>query len=123
MTISGSNSGKVNAIIRACRLIMRMNQARPDARKSEMLYYQMLVNYYTRLLNARENGDFIVAHTVFFPAELIYAMDMVPMHTETTTWMISLFTGECADILSAGAELGRGAENTLCRHKKHLCPA
>jgi len=77
MTSSDANSGKIKAIIRACRLIMRMIQANPNARKSEILYYQMLVNYYTRLLNARENGDFIVAHTVFFPAEIIYAMGLV----------------------------------------------
>lgn len=88
---------KIKAIVRACRLIMRMNQARPDARRSEAMYYQMLSNYFTRLLNARENGDFVAAHTVFFPAELIYAMDMVPMHTETTTWMTALFTGECGE--------------------------
>jgi len=98
-----------------------MNRARPDVRKSEMLYYQMLSNYFTRLLDARQNGDFIAAHTVFFPAELIYAMDMVPMHTETTTWMISLFTGECADILSAGAELGLASE--ICTPHRGLAGA
>ena len=118
---STERKSKINSIVRACRLISRMNQARPDARKSEVLYYQMLSNYFTRLLNARENGDFVAAHTVFFPSELIYAMDLVPMHTETTTWMTSLFTGECSDILAAGAELGLA--NEICTPHRGLAGA
>jgi len=74
------------------------------------MYYQMLAEYLTRIMKARENGDFIAGHTVFFPTELFYAMDIVPMHTETITWMISLFTGQCGDMLAAGAELGLAPE-------------
>jgi len=121
MTSSDTNGSKIKAIIRACRLIMRMIQANPNVRKSEVLYYQMLVNYYTRLLNARENGDFIVAHTVFFPAEIIYAMGLVPMHTEATTWTISLFTGECSGMLSKGSELGLASE--ICTPHRGLAGA
>ncbi len=112
---------KVMSIIRACRLIKRMTAANPNARKSQVLYYQMLIDYFTRLLNARENGDFIAAHTVFFPSEIIYAMGLVPMHTETTTWMTSLFTGECSDILSAGSSLGLASE--ICTPHRGLAGA
>ena len=114
-------SEKINAIIRACRVITRMNQASPDAKKSEALYYQMLANYYTRLLNAREEGKFVAAHTVFFPTEILYAMDIVPMHTETTTWMVALFLGEQAELLSAGAELGLVPE--ICSPHRGLAGA
>ncbi len=114
-------SNKVSAIIRACRIITRMNQSRPDARKSEVLYYQMLANYYTRLLNAREEGNFVAAHTVFFPAEILYAMDIVPMHTEMTTWMIALFLGEQSELLTAGAELGLVPE--ICSPHRGLAGA
>lgn len=106
MTISETKNNKISAIIRACRIITRMNQARPGALKSEVRYYQMLANYYHRVLKAKEEGKFLAAHTVFFPAEILYAMDIVPMHTEMTTWMIALFLGEQADILSAGGDLG-----------------
>jgi len=119
--MTSSENNKISAIVRACRIITRMNQARPGARRSEAMYYQMLINYFTRLLNARENGDFVAAHTVFFPAELIYAMDMVPMHTETTTWMIALFTGECSDILEVGGELGLATE--ICTPHRGLAGA
>jgi len=86
MTTSPDNS-KIKSIVQACRLITRMVQAEPDHRESQVLYYQMLHKYFTRILNARENGDFVAAHTVFFPSELIYAMGLVPMHTETSTWV------------------------------------
>ena len=112
---------KIDSLVRACGVLLRMNKARPDGRKSERLYYEMLANYYTRLQSARDEGKFIAAHTVFFPTEILYAMDIVPMHTETTTWMISLFTGECADLLSAGADLGLAPE--ICTPHRGLAGA
>jgi benzoyl-CoA reductase/2-hydroxyglutaryl-CoA dehydratase subunit BcrC/BadD/HgdB len=121
MMSSEKKNNKINAIIRACRIITRMNQTNPEALKSETLYYQMLTNYYTRLLNAREEGKFVAAHTVFFPSEILYAMDIVPMHTETTTWMMALFLGEQAEILSAGAELGLVPE--ICSPHRGLAGA
>jgi benzoyl-CoA reductase/2-hydroxyglutaryl-CoA dehydratase subunit BcrC/BadD/HgdB len=121
MTGLQGRENKLNSIIRACRIIVKMNQANPEIRKSEAMYYQMLANYYTRLLNASKDGDFVAAHTVFFPAEILYAMDIVPMHTETTTWMIALFTGDSADMLSAGAELGLASE--ICSPHRGLAGA
>ena len=118
-TIQGPN--KLKAIVRACRLITRMIQAEPDHRESQLMYYQMLSKYFNRLLNARENGDFIAAHTVFFPSELIYSMGLVPMHTETSTWMTALFTGECSDILDEGSSLGLASE--ICTPHRGLAGA
>lgn len=112
---------RIDTIIRACRVMQRMNKARPDARESERIYYDMLSDYFTRLQNAKAEGKFVGGHTVFFPAEILYAMDIVPMHTETTTWMISLFTGECADLLSAGTDLGLASE--ICTPHRGLAGA
>ncbi|UCC17495.1 MAG: 2-hydroxyacyl-CoA dehydratase, partial [Dehalococcoidales bacterium] len=78
----------------------------PETRKSQTLYYQMLVDYYTRVNNAHQEGKKIAAHTVFFPAEILYAMDIVPMHMEMTTWLIALFLKEQAELLEKGAEQG-----------------
>jgi benzoyl-CoA reductase/2-hydroxyglutaryl-CoA dehydratase subunit BcrC/BadD/HgdB len=101
--------------------IKSMVQAEPGHRRSQVMYYQMLVRYFTRLLNARENGDFIAAHTVFFPSELLYTMDLVPMHTETSTWMTALFTGQCDDIIAEGSNLGLAAE--ICTPHRGLAGA
>ena len=121
MTLPETESSKISAIIRACRVINRMNRANPDAPKSEGLYYKMLSDYYTRVLNAHDEGKFIAAHTVFFPSEILYAMDIVPMHTEMTTWMMALFLGGQAEILSAGAELGLVPE--ICSPHRGLAGA
>jgi len=120
MTVS-ADTGKLPSILRACRIIKRMVEADPNARPSQVLYYDMLLAYFNRLQNARANGDFIAAHTVFFPAEIIYAMGLVPMHTETTTWMTALFTGDCSDILSAGSSLGLATE--ICTPHRGLAGA
>lgn len=121
MTSTERKVNKIDALLRACRLMLRMSKARPEPRKSEVMYYQMLADYYTRLLNAREAGDFVAAHTVFFPSEIMYAMDIVPMHLETTSWMTALFLGEYADLLSAGAELGLAPE--ICSPHRGLAGA
>jgi len=121
MTTIRQEKSRLDSLIRACRLLLRINQSQPNARKSEKLYYQMLINYFSRILDAKENGNFLAAHTVFFPAELIYAMDLVPMHTETTTWMISLFTGECSELIEKAAELGLASE--ICTAHRGLAGA
>ena len=121
MTGPDRTINKIDALLRACRLMLRMSKARPDSRKSELMYYQMLAEYYNRLLKARENGDFVAAHTVFFPSEIMYSMDIVPMHLETTSWMTALFLGEYADLLSAGAELGLASE--ICSPHRGLAGA
>jgi len=115
------DTNKLKSIVRACRLIQRMIVAEPGHRRSQVLYYDMLTKYFTRLLDAHENGDFVAAHTVFFPSELIYGMDLVPMHTETSTWMTALFTGECSDILTEGSTLGLASE--ICTPNRGLAGA
>jgi len=49
MTTQDKGSDKINGIIQACRAITKMNQARPNAPKSETLYDQLIANNYNRL--------------------------------------------------------------------------
>jgi len=109
MTITGERN-KIDSLIRSYTLMARMNRARPGARQSQTLYYQMLAEYYTRVRNAHEEGKLVAAHTVFFPTEILYAMDIVPLHTETTTWLIALFLREQTELLIKGAQLGLAPE-------------
>lgn len=101
---------RIALVVRACQLIARMSKARPEVPKSHATYFQMLADYYKRILRAREDGGFVIAHTVFFPVEILYALDMVPMHTEITAWMAALFSGSCADVLSTSTEVGMAPE-------------
>ncbi|MFC1919953.1 2-hydroxyacyl-CoA dehydratase subunit D [Chloroflexota bacterium] len=104
------HKSEIGSLIRTCRMLARMNGARPGARQSQTLYYQMLADYYTRIRNAHLEGKLIAAHTIFFPTEILYAMDIIPMHTEMTTWVSALFLREQAELLSKGAELGLAPE-------------
>jgi benzoyl-CoA reductase/2-hydroxyglutaryl-CoA dehydratase subunit BcrC/BadD/HgdB len=104
------SKNEVDLLIRTCRMLARMSQGRPGTRASETMYYRMLAEYYTRVRNAHEEGKLLASHTVFFPAEILYAMDIVPMHTEMTTWLTALFLREQAELLAKGAELGLAPE-------------
>ncbi len=112
-------ASKVDLLIRTSRLLSRMNRARPGARASDTHYYQMLADYYTHIRNAHAEGKLLASHTVFFPTEILYAMDIVPMHTETTAWLTALFLKEQPELLAKGAELGLAPE--IC--SPHRCVA
>jgi benzoyl-CoA reductase/2-hydroxyglutaryl-CoA dehydratase subunit BcrC/BadD/HgdB len=121
MIIATERKNKIGSLIRAIKVVSRLNPPRPELRKSDTLYNEMLAKYYTRILEATTNGDFLAAHTVFFPSEILYAMDLVPMHTEMTTWMTAMFLGEQAELLNAGAELGLAPE--ICSPHRGLAGA
>jgi benzoyl-CoA reductase/2-hydroxyglutaryl-CoA dehydratase subunit BcrC/BadD/HgdB len=76
----------------------------------------MITEYYTELRTARQmqaardNGGFVVAHTIFFPVEIFHAMDLIPMHLEFTGYMLSLFGINCSDVLAQAAEMGLAPE-------------
>jgi benzoyl-CoA reductase/2-hydroxyglutaryl-CoA dehydratase subunit BcrC/BadD/HgdB len=101
---------KIDTLIRMFKLLARMNHARPESRDTQTLYYQLMAEYYTRVQNAHQEGKILAAHTVFFPTEILYAMDIVPMHTEMTTWLIAFFLREQSELLAKGAEVGLAAE-------------
>jgi len=107
---TAEHKSDVDTLVRMYRMLARMNRSRPEARGSQTLYFNLLAEYYTRVSNAHRDGKLLAAHTVFFPTEILYAMDIVPMHTEMTTWLHALFLREQAELLAKGAELGLAPE-------------
>jgi benzoyl-CoA reductase/2-hydroxyglutaryl-CoA dehydratase subunit BcrC/BadD/HgdB len=110
MTTSGTRRNRLESLLRTCRLILRMNKNRPEAAKSEILYYRMLEKYFSRILTAREDGGFVAAHPVFFPVEILYAMGIVPVHNEVVTNTAALLLADQTEYLAAGAEAGLAPE-------------
>lgn len=121
MTATERKRSRIEGIVRACRLIMRLNRIRPDASRSEDLYYQMLTTYFTNLMNAENGKGFIASHSVFFPVEVLYAMGITPLHGELSTWMSAMYLGDQAEILAKGAELGLAPE--ICSPHRGLAGA
>ncbi|MBN1188253.1 MAG: 2-hydroxyacyl-CoA dehydratase [Dehalococcoidales bacterium] len=112
---------QIESLIRACRLVSRMNKNRPDGMKSEQLYYAMLDKYFENVLKAKQEGGFVAGHTVFFPVEVLYAMGIAPLHNEVTTWTSALLLGNQAEFLAGGAEAGLAAE--ICSPHRGLAGA
>jgi benzoyl-CoA reductase/2-hydroxyglutaryl-CoA dehydratase subunit BcrC/BadD/HgdB len=101
---------KLELVVKSCRMIQRITRAREGSMKSEVLYFQLLTDYFSNILNARNQGKPLVLHTIFMPAEILYAMDIVPMHAETTSWMIPAFSGGVGSFLTKAAEIGLAGE-------------
>jgi len=78
--------------------------------RSDALYYKILGDYFARIMNAHEEGKLIGLHTVFLPPELLYALDIVPVHAETTTWMTAIFTRSGPELLAKASEMGLATE-------------
>ena len=110
MTTGEVKRNQIESLIRACRIVTRLNKNRPDVTKSELIYNQMLEKYFTNVHNAKEQGGFVAAHTIFFPVEILYAMGITPLHNEVTTWTSALLLGNQMEFLNAGAEAGLAPE-------------
>lgn len=61
--------------------IVAHRQHHPTTR-SDQLYYELLLGYFERLRRAGEEGKAIAAYGIILPNELLYAMDIVPLHME-----------------------------------------
>jgi benzoyl-CoA reductase/2-hydroxyglutaryl-CoA dehydratase subunit BcrC/BadD/HgdB len=105
-----SKQSKLDLLVRSCRMIQRLTRAREGSSKSEVMYFQILTDYFSRVLNAHSQDKPVVLHTIFMPAEILYAMDIVPMHAETTSWMIPAFSGGVGSLLAKASELGLASE-------------
>ncbi|MCR4393304.1 MAG: 2-hydroxyacyl-CoA dehydratase family protein, partial [Dehalococcoidales bacterium] len=110
MTTSETRRNHIESLLRACRLVSRINKNRPDCKKSELMYYQMLDKYFNNVQRAKQENGFLAAHTIFFPVEILYAMGITPLHNEVTTWTTALLLGNQGEFLTAGAEAGMAPE-------------
>jgi benzoyl-CoA reductase/2-hydroxyglutaryl-CoA dehydratase subunit BcrC/BadD/HgdB len=105
-----NEGNRINTIVRTCRLLDRMSKGNPEVPLSHGLYYRMLANYFANITKAQTEGRFVAAYTVWFPVELLYAMNIVPMHIEITAWMTALFSGHYSELLSEASNVGIAPE-------------
>jgi len=83
---------------------------------SEEKYYELMVRYYRRIMEALEEGKTIVGHTVMSPIELFYGMDIVPMHLESTSMMMVILLGNYTEFFDAARGFGLTPE-TCSAHR------
>ena len=118
--MSTANQGHMKTLVKSCRLLERMNR-NAEGRKSDAAYFRMLGDYFERIVKAAAEKQPIALHTVFIPAEIIYAMDIVPMHAETSTWMTATFSGFGPELLTKAAEMSLATE--ICSAHRGLVGA
>jgi benzoyl-CoA reductase/2-hydroxyglutaryl-CoA dehydratase subunit BcrC/BadD/HgdB len=108
--VTNEKRSKFERLVRSCRMIQKMNRSRPDVTRSEMLYLELLTGYFTNILEASREKRPLVLHTIFMPAEILYAMDIVPLHAETTSWMVPAFSGNVGELIAKAGEMGLAPE-------------
>ena len=64
--------------IEVWKSILEYRRAKKNPSNSQLEYFNLYIDYLEKLQRARDEGDFIVAHNTSIPAEIFYAMDMVP---------------------------------------------
>lgn len=88
--------GKLNfaqVILDGLRDEMKARESDLDFRKSDRLYYEALMKYYSDIVNARKEGKTMVLHDYLAPIEVFHAMDIVPMSGEFCSDMATAYAG------------------------------
>ncbi|OGW13176.1 MAG: hypothetical protein A3G93_13185 [Nitrospinae bacterium RIFCSPLOWO2_12_FULL_45_22] len=105
----------MEAVCAALEKILAHRKSRPTV-PSETLYYQLVLDYFQKILNAREEGKFIVGHTVMAPTEIFYAMDLVPMSLENVSSMMAILLNKYGEFLGSASAFGLAPE-TCSAHR------
>jgi len=103
--MSSKNQDTIDHLIKSTSFLSRLYHG-----ESHRHYYTMMHDYYCRVRDARQKGDFVVAHTMFLPVEIFEAMGIIPLHLEFSGYMMSLFKGSCNEVLITAAEMGLAPE-------------
>lgn len=85
--------------------ILAHRRAHPTTASDEA-YYDLVIKYQKRIRQAHDNKEFIVCHTVLIPTEILFAMDIVPMHLDFTAGTMAILLRHYEEALSAARELG-----------------
>lgn len=121
MAVQKASGSRIVSLVRTLKLIVRMNERRSDIPPSEKIYYRMLLTYCQRIQSAKAEGRPLAAHAVGFPVEILHALGLTPMHTETVTWLAAILLGKSDQVLAAAAAMGMPTE--ICSAHRGLAGA
>lgn len=96
-------------MVKALEGMLQHRRLRPTYKMDE-LYYELLLNYHQRVLQAAEQGKPIIAHTTMTPSEIIYAMNLVPMHMENTAMVLPITLRKAEECLNVAKAFGLTVE-------------
>lgn len=79
---------------------------RQTGSESAALYCELMSQYWQRILEAHEQGEFIAGHSVLVPPEIFYAMGIVPYHLECVITASMIVLKEQESFLAAAKAFG-----------------
>src|SRR3972149_171821 len=79
-------------------------------RPTHGLYYELVSEYLENIVQARELGKKIAAHSVLVPPELFVALDMMPMHLEMVCTLAMIVLKEQEEFLAQAKAYGLAPE-------------
>lgn len=78
--------------------------------KSDLLFYEFWVKYLKNIRKAKDEGKYLAAHAFGVPTEILYAMDIVPMHMQTCIGLAAVADLH-ADCLNSAMSFGMTQES------------
>lgn len=105
----GTATGDVEKMIAVLESMLKHRKANPTGQSDE-LYYEGLIKYLQRIQRAKEEGTPLIAHTVMIPTEILYAMDLAPMHLEATSNMMTILLDQYGERFDAARGFGMAPE-------------
>ncbi|OGW17358.1 MAG: hypothetical protein A3G93_04440 [Nitrospinae bacterium RIFCSPLOWO2_12_FULL_45_22] len=115
MTVATLAKPRIQQMVKILENILAHRHKNPTY-ASEELYYELMVKYYRRIMEAVEQERTIVGHTVMSPLEVFYGMGIVPMHLESTSMMMAILLGNYAEFFDAARSFGLTPE-TCSAHR------
>lgn len=97
---------RLEAMMACLESMLRHRQAHPTAR-SEELYYRLMLDYWGRVLRAREEGKVLAAVSTLMPVEVLHPFDrMVPFALESFAECSMVLLGDFAECYAEAAAGG-----------------
>ena len=102
--------------IEVWKSILEYRRAKKNPTKSQLEYFNLYIEYLEKLQRARDEGGFIVAHATTIPAEIFYAMDMVPYLLVGTCFAITQCVRQHPKFMMVAKDYGI-SDDTCSAHK------
>jgi benzoyl-CoA reductase/2-hydroxyglutaryl-CoA dehydratase subunit BcrC/BadD/HgdB len=81
MRVDTADTTKLDKVVQVMEGLAERRRARRGPKAGSM-YYDLIADCFRRVQTAREEGKYLVAHTIFVPTEFLFAMDIVPFYLE-----------------------------------------
>ncbi len=77
---------------------------------SDGMYYELLHQYYSRILTAKEEGKYLACHNSQIPSEIFYAMDIIPVFLEGSSVIMTVLQKNYEEVFQTAKDLGYAPE-------------